>query len=96
MKLVDVVQRLKLVNDYDQCRAAMNDAVIEIESLRHEVRRYKFLKNSYAMANFDIYEAEKGEKKVTGLIFEMPENISVSANLDNTIDDAIKLKDSQS
>jgi hypothetical protein len=39
MKLIDVVQRLKLVNDYDQCRAAMNDAIVEIESLRQQLTK---------------------------------------------------------
>jgi hypothetical protein len=39
MKLIDVVQRLKLVNDYDQCRAAMNDAIVEIESLRQQLAK---------------------------------------------------------
>ena len=41
MKLIDVVQRLKLVNDYDQCKAAMNDAITEIESLREYNNRLR-------------------------------------------------------
>jgi len=35
--LIDIVQRLKLVNDYDQCKHAMNDAVTEIQQLRKQV-----------------------------------------------------------
>lgn len=41
MKLIDVVQRLKLINDYDQCKAAMNDAITEIESLRESNNRLR-------------------------------------------------------
>jgi DNA repair exonuclease SbcCD ATPase subunit len=41
MELIDVVQRLKLVNDYSQCKKAMNDAITEIESLRNQLAESK-------------------------------------------------------
>ena len=41
MELIDVVQRLKLVSDYDQCKHAMNDAIAEIQALRSKVAELK-------------------------------------------------------
>jgi hypothetical protein len=66
------------------------EAQILIDALR-----YRFLKERYAMANFDIYEAEDGEQKVAGIIFEMPNGTTYSADVDKTIDDAIKVYDAK-
>lgn len=54
-----------------------------------DAERYKFIKANYAMANFDLYDAEIGEPKVCGIIFEVPNGTLFSADFDATIDSAI-------
>ncbi len=55
-----------------------------------DAERYRWLKPNYAMANFDIYDAEKGESKQSGIIFEMPDGLSYGEDLDALIDAAMK------
>ena len=62
----------------------------EYANLKEDAERYRYLKPNYVMANFDIYEAENKEDRVCGIIFEMPQDIKYSADLDATIDQAIK------
>lgn len=65
-------------------------SVVADESEAIDAARYRFLRGKYAMANFDIYDAEVGEERVAGIIFELPKRVTYSADVDKTIDDAIR------
>jgi len=88
----------------ERCRnadEAWNDAGEYAESLRQQLaqqpsvdvlvdaERYRWLRERYVMANFDIYNAEKFEDGVSGIIFEMPEGITYSADINAVIDEAM-------
>lgn len=78
---------------YDSQQAEITRLTTIIEEMKQveiDAKRYRWLKQNYAMANFDIYEAENKEDRVSGLIFEIPNDIRVSADLDSTIDEAMR------
>lgn len=77
-------------HDYS-CKSAIdrwNTRAIDNANAK-DVERYQFIKANYAMANFDLYDAEIGEHKICGIIFEVPNGTMFSADFDATIDSAI-------
>lgn len=70
------------IGDVDKMINPSVDVLVDAE-------RYRWLRGKYVMANFDIYGAEKFEDGVSGIIFEMPDGISYSADIDAVIDEAM-------
>jgi hypothetical protein len=57
-----------------------------------DAERYRYLKENYVMANFNIYDDEDFSNGQTGLIIEVPNGIDINRDLDLVVDQAISNK----
>jgi hypothetical protein len=57
-----------------------------------DAERYRYLKENYVMANFNIYDDEDFSNGQTGLIIEVPNGIGINRDLDLVVDQAIANK----
>lgn len=58
-----------------------------------DAERYRYLKENYVMANFNIYDDEDFSNGQTGLIIEVPNGIDINRDLDLVVDQALATYD---
>lgn len=81
MTYVSAADERRLANDV----AAAANTIERIGRLHADARRYRFLRERFAAADFNLYDEGK-----MGLVFEMTDGMRVSPDLDRCIDEEMQ------